>query len=219
MAIDNLSLLLSKYFGLSGRVVIPGLGLLNRLHESALNQFVDKNYHPPTYKIVFEDKSSVVPQGQLQYISRLTGTALHEIHGYLEDLGRSVYAALVRDRKIEWIGMGLFQMDDDGIVSFQPRHSSTKYLNDIKYIHVVRKEVEHSIIVGASEKTNHEMEEYFEDLKNRSYWQTWQKLALFIMLISLTIVLIRFAMGNFGLLGPAYQNLHPTFPEATYLTL
>ena len=108
MAIENLSLLLSKYFGLSGRVVIPGIGLLNRIHDSATHQFVDKKYHPPTHKIIFEDKTSLVPQAQLTYLSRLTGSTLLEIQGHLEELGRSIYAALEKDRKIEWMGMGLF---------------------------------------------------------------------------------------------------------------
>lgn len=219
MAIENLSILLSRYFGLSGKVVIPGVGLLSRLHDSASNQFINKKFQPPSYNIVFEDKTSVVPQGQLNYISRLTGDAFYEIHGYLEELGRSIYAALEKDRKIEWIGMGLFQMDEDGVLSFQPKHAQTLYLKEITYTHVIRKNVEHSIIVGTSEKTNHEMEEYFEDLKNQPYWKSWHKLALIIILISLTIVLVRFTMGNFGLFSPTYQSIHPKFPDATYLTL
>lgn len=219
MAIENLSLLLSKYFGLSGRVVIPGIGLLNRIHDSATHQFVDKKYHPPTYKIIFEVKTSLVPQAQLTYLSRLTGSTLHEIQGHLEELGRSIYAALERDRKIEWMGMGLFQMDLDGMVSFEPRNASVQYLKEISYTHVIRKNAEHAIIVGVSEKTNHEMEDYLEDLKNQPSWQTWQKLALIILLISLAIVLIRFTMGNFDPLGPTYENLDPKFPAATYLTL
>lgn len=219
MAIENLSLLLSKYFGLSGRVVIPGIGLLNRMHDSATHQFVDKKYFPPAYKIIFEDKTSLVPKSQLTYLSRLTGNTLHEIQSHLEDLGRSIYAALEKDRKIEWIGMGVFHMDVDGIVSFQPRNSSSEYLREISYTHVIRKNAEHAIIVGISEKTNHEMEDYFEDLKNQPSWQPWQKLALVMILISLAIVLIRYTMGNFDPLGPTYENLDPKFPAATYLTL
>lgn len=219
MAIENLSLLLSKYFGLSGRLVIPGIGLLNRIHDSATHQFVDKKYHPPTHKIIFEDKSSLVPQAQLTYLSRLTGSTLLEIQGRLEELGRSIYAALEKDRKIEWMGMGVFQMDVNGKVSFEPRNASVQYFKEISYTHVIRKNAEHAIIVGVSEKTNHEMEDYLEDLKNQPSWQTWQKLALIILLISLAIVLIRFTMGNFDPLGPTYENLDPKFPAATYLTL
>jgi hypothetical protein len=219
MATENLSLLLSKYFGLNGRVVIPGIGLLNRIYDSAANQFVDKKYQPPTYKILFDEKSWLVPQSQLKYISRFTGYALNEIQVYLEELGRSIFAALEKDRKIEWIGMGLFQMDEDGVVSFQPRHTQTQYLNEITYAHVIRKNVEHSIIVGASEKTNHEMEEYFEELKNQQHWKSWQKLAIIISLISLAIILVRFTMGNFLPLGPTYEKLDTKFPAATYLTL
>jgi hypothetical protein len=218
MTKENLSLLISRYFGLSGKVVIPGIGLLNRIQDSACNQFVDKKYHPPTYKVVFENEISVVPEPQLNYLARITGMALNEIQSYLEDLGNSIFSTIEKDRKIEWIGIGIFLMDEDGLVSFQPRNTPILYLKEISYTHVIRKNVEHTMTVGSSEKTNHEMEEYFDDLKSKSYWHSWQKMSLIILLISVALILIRFTMGDFLPLGPNHQKINAKIPSATYLT-
>ena len=216
MQVDNLSILLSKYFGLSGKVFIPGIGLLSRFHSSAINYFIDKKYAPPSYSVALNRNEENIPPAQLHYLNSVTGVASLEIQDALHQLGKTILSLLQNDRKLEWIGIGHFHMDDDGVLSFQQKISSIPAYREIHYQHVIRKDAEHAMTVGAEEKTSVEMEEFFEEQRKGRGWKIWQKMALLIFLISVIIVFVRFSMGNFAPFGPTLQKLNPRIPSATY---
>lgn len=224
MQFEQLSFLLSKYYFLSGSVFIPGLGMISRQRSSSLHQAENKTYEPPTTQIKFDYLSVQEPKDQVQYLVARTGNAIQEVQDLLLELGQSICSYLEKERKLEWLGIGSFHMDDEGSITFQSKTIPTRYYVPVAYPQLVEEDITETIeeivelVEQEEQKTEDivEVEEYSEEEQVNVVWQPWQKFALLIFLLSVTLLTIRFMMGNFNPLGPTLQKLHPKAAPATY---
>jgi hypothetical protein len=224
MQFEQLSFLLSKYYFLSGSVFIPGLGMISRQRTSSLHQPENMTYDPPSFLIQFDHQAERDPQRQLHYLVAKTGNAIQEMQDQLLVLGQSICRYLENERKLEWLGIGSFHMDEEGDISFQPKTISTHYFVPVAYQQLVQKNTtestEEKIYEVKQEEPETESvvesEEYAEEDQINVGWQPWQKFALMIVILSALFLSIRFFMGNFDPLGPTLQKLHPKSAPATY---
>lgn len=217
MPSGQLTILLSKYYCLTGMVSIPGIGFIQRTFFSARHQFTEKKYQAPYQQVFFDPVRTEIPHKQLDYLAKASGKAKADIQFFLLELKDAIISALTTDRKLEWRGIGIFHLDDEGTITFHPRLLAIDYCLDVPYQHVIRKNIELSITVGEEEKSNAEMETYFEDQQNYSRWRTWKMVSLFLIAASIAIILYRISLGGFSVLGPTMQKITPRTPAATHL--
>lgn len=208
--------LLYRYFSLNGKVSIPGLGDLSMVRVPAVIDFSTKQLFPPYQVLKFKINNTDSTPEQSSYIARLSGMNNELVDNELKVLGDSLRARLMAERKLEWMDVGSFSVSDDGEIGFVPKTVTTDFFLPVQFTHVLRPDAEHTIKVGEDEKTNTDMEVFFEDQRANAGKSKWQKAALVLVLIALMLIGIRFMFGSFDLRESRYNPLKFITPKATY---
>ena len=216
MQFVELPSLLFRYFSLSGKVSIPGLGALSMVRIPAVIDFSTRQLFPPFQVLKFKTNNSDSTAEQSNYISRLSGLNKEIVDNELKILGESLRTRLMTERKLEWMDVGSFSISDEGEIGFVPKTVTTDFFLPVQYTHVLRPDAEHAIKVGEEEKTNTEMEVYFEDQRTNAGKNTWQKAALALGLLALLLLAIRFLFGGFDLRESRYNPIKFITPKETY---
>jgi hypothetical protein len=214
----NIPSLLYKYLACKGSVNIPGIGTLQLKRKPALNIFSEKRVDAFEFQFIFNSIALPPPSDQLHFLERYCSISKSEIMDLLESLKSETIQKINSDRKLEWIGVGLFLKDESDRLVFQPKLQTIEYYPSISYQHVLRESASHAVLVGESERSSEEMETYFEERKRGVGSSKWAIPALVLAILALLIVFIRFSFGNFNLSEGRYNSLHPTLPPATYST-
>jgi hypothetical protein len=208
--------LLHRYFSLSGNVSIPGLGALSKVRIPAVVDFSNKQLFPPVQDIKFKTNNSDSTPEQSSYIARLSGMNSEGVDNALKLLGEELKTRLKTERKLEWMDVGTFSVSDEGEIGFTPKHATTDFFHPVQYAHVLRPDAEISIKVGEDEKTNTDMEIFFEDQRADAVNKKWQKAAMAMVLIAALILVSRFMFGSFDLRASRYNPLNFITPKETY---
>ena len=217
MGQEKISFLLSKYFSLKGAVVVPGIGMVRREHmhaQRSQNDFVD----PPSYTFSFDGYALSPSENQVTYISVKTGFSFADVLLFLDQLGKDISAFLDRERKLDWSGVGVFQKDEDGIVTFHAKTISTLYLKPLFY-NIIEKPIseDFSNVIDTPVSDQQALTASEELLEENVPAQIHShKFALLIILICFVIFSLRFFMGHFEFLGPTIEKIHPIQPPAQY---
>lgn len=208
--------LLYRYFSLSGNVSIPGLGALSTVRNPAVIDFSNKQLFPPFQDIQFKANNSESTPEQSSYIARLSGMNSEGVDNALKLLGEELKTRLMAERKLEWMNVGSFSVSDEGEIGFTPMTAKTDFFLPVHYAHVLRADAEISIKVGEDEKTNTDMEVFFEDQRADAVNKKWQKAAMALALIAALLLVSRFMFGSFDLRAPRYNPLNFITPKETY---
>jgi hypothetical protein len=216
MQFVELPSLLYRYFSLNGKVSIPGLGALSMVRVPAVIDFTTKQMFPPFQVLKFKTNHTDSTPEQSSYIARLSGMDNELVDIELKILGDSLRARLMVERKLEWMDVGSFSVSDDGEIGFVPKTVTTDFFLPVQFTHVLRPNAAHTIKVGEEEKTNTDMEVFFEDQRANAGKNKWQKAALVLVLIAVLLLGIRFMFGSFDLRESRYNPLKFISPKATY---
>lgn len=216
MQFVELPSLLYRYFSLNGNVSIPGLGALSMVRVPAVIDFSTKQLFPPFHVLKFKTNNSDSTPEQSSYIARLSGMNKEFIDNELKILGDSLKTRLMAERKLEWMDVGSFSLSDEGEIGFVPKTLTTDFFLPVQFTHVLRPDAEHTIKVGEDEKTNTDMEVFFEDQRANAGKNNWQKAALVLVLIAVLLLCIRFMFGSFDLRASRYNPLKFITPKSTY---
>jgi hypothetical protein len=208
--------LLYRYFSLNGRVSIPGLGALSMVRIPAVIDFSTRQLFPPFQVLKFKTNNTDSTPEQSSYIARLSGMNSEVVDNELKLLGEELKNRLMAERKLEWMDVGSFSVSDEGEIGFTPKTVTTDFFLPVHYLHVLRPDAEHSIKVGEEEKTNTDMEVFFEDQRANAGKKKWQIAEWVLVLIAALLLAIRFMFGSFDLLESRYNPLKFITPKATY---
>jgi hypothetical protein len=208
--------LLYRYFSLSGNVSIPGLGALSTVRIPAVVDFSNKQLFPPVQDIKFKTNNSDSTPEQSSYIARLSGMNNEGVDNALKSLGEELKTRLMTERKLEWMDVGTFSFSNEGEICFTHKHATTNFFLPVHYTHVLRADAEISIKVGEDEKTNTDMEVFFEDQRADAVNKKWQKAAMALVLIAALLLVSRFMFGSFDLRASRYNPLNFITPKETY---
>ena len=208
--------LLYRYFSLKGSVSIPGLGALSLKRVPAVNDFTRKQVLPPTQLFKFNANIDPSSGDQSNYIARLSGMDKEQVDNELKLMGEELKTRLMAERKLEWMDMGSFSISDEGEIGFVPKTVTTEFFAPVHYMHVLRPDAEHTIKVGEEERTNTDMEVFFEEQRANASKNKWQKAAMVLFFMAALLLTIRFMFGSFDLLDSRYNPLKFITPKATY---
>ena len=211
--------LLYRYFSLSGNVSIPGLGALSLKRIPAVNDFSSKQLLPPAQVLKYSTNVNPSLGEQSDYIARLSGMSKEHVDNELKILGEELKSRLMTERKLEWMDVGSFSVSDEGEIGFVPKAVTTEFFTSVRYVHVLRPYAEHTIKVGEEEKTNIDMEVFFEDQRANAGKNKWKKAALVLVSIVLLLLAIRFMFGSFDFLESRYNPLKFINPQPSYRVL
>ncbi len=172
---------------------LPGVGTLYLEKQPARFEDAGQKIIAPNYSIVLNP--DVLPPGLLySFVAQSAKTteiqAEKDIQGFCNKI-----ISLPTEGKIELNGSGNFYRDEEGILLFHEMNLQKELFPDLEVQKLVRKNEEHSILVGDKETTNNRMTEFFaEDSSVKS--DRWWIAALIIFIISAALIIWHYTGFN-----------------------
>jgi hypothetical protein len=209
---EKLPQALYRYFILSGNLTIPGLGRLSMCRVPAINDFIGKKIIPFSYVVRYDrwDESQAITQ--LRYLEKSFGESPEEAKSMMQELGTNLHIRLQKDKKLDWMGIGTFLLDDDGEIVFHQKNSPISTHKDVRYQHVLREKIVHPVVVGETEMTSTEVEEILEEKSKPKKRWGWKLTALVLFVVSLSIIGFKVFTGNFDVFQHRYSPWSPSNP-------
>lgn len=209
--------ILKRYLFVHGRLGLPGIGSLKLVRVSAKNDFALKTMYPPFQQIHFIPEEPDFMQLQFQRLAVRIGKTEAQAASIIKDW-ISEFCSGLGEVPFHWEGVGTFSKSVNGKLEFIPDALSSNGLQPVAYTHIVREKIEHTVKVGEDERTNVEMEHFFDEQKKAANAGVWVKASLVLIILSLLFVFYRFTLGGFDVNEPRYNRLLPSAPLPTYRT-
>jgi 6-phosphogluconolactonase/glucosamine-6-phosphate isomerase/deaminase len=131
-------------------------------------------------------------------------------------LGEELNHRLHQDKKLEWMGVGSFFVDENGTIQFQTKTNYVELHKPLHYQHVIREDAVHEMRVGEEQKSTVEMENFFEEQRNLSVKNKWVRGALILIGIVVVALFARYSKGSFSLLDGRYNKAQLKAIQSTY---
>lgn len=216
MQSNHLSSLLYRYFTQTGEVAIPGIGQLLHARSNAVNDFVMKELRPGSSGVDFMSGDKNVDPKQYHYLSKHTGIPESQVKNELVLLGEELHQRLHQDKRLEWMGVGSFFVDEHGGIQFQPKPTHVSLFKPLHYQHVIRQDAVYEMRVGEDQRSTVEMENFFEEQRNSAGKNQWKKGALILLGIIVVALFVRYSKGSFSLMDGRLNKIQFKSVQTTY---
>lgn len=216
MQSNHLSSLLYRYFTQTGEVAIPGIGQLLHARSNAVNDFVMKELRPGSIGVDFMSGDKNVDPKQYHYLSKQTGIPESQVKNELVLLGEELHHRLHQDKKLEWMGVGSFFVDENGDIQFQPKPTHVSLFRPLHYQHVIRQDAVYEMRVGEEQRSTVEMENFFEEQRTSAGKNQWKKGALILLGIIVVALFVRYSKGSFSLMDGRLNKIQFKSAQTTY---
>lgn len=216
MQSNHLSSLLYRYFTQTGEVAIPGIGQLFHARSTATNDFLMKELRPGSIIVDFASGDRGVDEKQYHYLAKHTGIPENEVKNDLVLLGEELHQRLHQDKKLEWMGVGSFFVDENGNIQFQPKSNHVPLYKSLHYQHVIRQDAVYEMRVGEDQRSTVEMENFFEEQRNATGKHQWKKGALILLGIIVIALFVRYSKGSFSLTDGRLNKIQFKSVQSTY---
>ncbi len=216
MTPDAISSLLYSYLLQKGFMVVPSFGGFRVMRKPARNDFASKQVFPPSLSIVFDQSAQEIPRDQIDYLVTRTGRSRDQITDQLFSWGQRLTERMKTSPELTWPEMGTFSVDSAGETLFAASDSAGALATPVGYIHVLREHIQHAVKVGEDERSNLEMESYFEEQNKNAGLGAWKSASIFLFILLALLLGYRFSLGSFDLKSPRYNPVKPSPTAPTY---
>ncbi len=216
---QQLPSLLYKYFIQTGSVNIPSIGNLVSTKSNSVNDFVVKELRPGSISVGFNAGDQEMDNHQFEYLVKKSGDQAAEVKHALVVLGEELHHRLHLEKKLEWMDVGSFFVDENGSIQFLPKVNYVELHKPVHYQHVIRKDAVYEMRVGEEQKSTVEMENYFEEQRNSAGKTKWKTGALILVGLIVVALFVRYSKGSFNVLDGRYQKINFTNTQSTYKVL
>ncbi len=172
--------------------MLPGLGTLSIVYESAQTDFINSRILSPGYQIVF-DESNVDADDRFSLVSN------------------SIKTALETNKKIELTGIGSFFLDTKNKIHFSPVQVDENLLQPVFAERVIHDDATHNMLVGDKETTTTVMTDFYKEQPVAA--ERWWIAAAAILVIALSVLCYHFYEngGSFANRNSIEQSPADTF--------
>lgn len=216
MQSNLLPTLLYRYFAQTGEVTIPSIGQLIYTKSNSVNEFALKELKPASTSLDFKNGDQELNDRQFQYLVNRTGNPENQVKDALALLGEELHQRLHHEKKLEWMGVGSFFVDENGSIQFQAKTNHVELYKPLHYQHVIREDAVYEMRVGEEQKSTLEMEHFFEEQRNTVGKSKWKQGALILLGVLLIALFVRYSKGSFSLLDGRSNKLQFKSMQSTY---
>jgi hypothetical protein len=216
MQSNQLPSLLYRYFALTGEVVIPNLGQLINTKSNAVNEFALKELKPGITNLDFKNGDQDLNARQFKYLVNRTGNPEEQVKDALVLLGEELHQRLHDEKKLEWMGVGSFFVDENGSIQFQAKANHVELYKPLHYQHVIREDAVYEMRVGEEQKSALEMENFFEEQRSAVGKNKWMQGALILIGVLVLALFVRYSKGSFSFLDGRFNKLQYKSVQSTY---
>jgi Bacterial DNA-binding protein len=207
--------LLKEFTALHHQIYLPGIGKIALEKSPARADFSDKMFYPPKDEWKFFEGSYSNDDSLIYFISGKKNISIAGAMEVLENFCSSIKSAIKNSEEIKIPGIGILKKDSSGSLQLETVIRDTLLLKPVIAERVIRKDSEHTILVGDTEKTNFQMNELLHsgELAVNAKWWAWAG-ALFVFTAGL--IAYNFsqnnwrasALGNQHIISPAPLPVH-----------
>ena len=185
---------LTRYLLLYKRLCIPHVGTFEIVQQAPEYTVVDKLIHPPQYS-VRHFPGEQLTEHQLDFIAAQSSNNLETARHQLYVLGNQI-RDIAEKNTFKWNGIGVLRIIS-GTISFTNQFSTVEGFNTVSAHKVLRKNVEHSRLVGDEQTTSVLTRKSFAN--NR--WSLSLKWGWIILAVSILAIIIILFLHHFSPFG------------------
>lgn len=216
MTSDAIYSLLYRYLLQKSFMVVPSFGGFRVIRKPAINDFASKQVFPPSLSIVFDQSAQEIPADQIDYLVTRTGRSRDHVTEQLFSWGKTLTERVKTGPELTWPEIGTFSVGSAGETLFAPSDRAGTLATPVAYSHVLREHIQHAVKVGEDERSNLEMESYFEEQKKNARLDAWKSASIFLCILLALLLGYRFTLGSFDLKSPRYNPVKPLPTAPTY---
>lgn len=205
--------ILSRYLIQHQNCPLPGIGYLKFSQGNATISYGNKEITSPTQDIVLEDKS-IDGKELIQDISTTLNISFDEASTELKNYCSSL-KFLGAKEKTEFDSFGCFAISSEGKLVFNQKTIPPYFLPNLSIEKIIRQNSEHSMLVGNTETTNIQMEEFYQET-NDSKINRWWIAAIVMVVLGIAALILYFNNADVNRMGGNSQKIIPSKAEKTY---
>ncbi len=190
--------LLTKYLVRYKRVCIPNVGTFEIVMQSPQLDVADKRISSPVYTIQ-HNVNEQIPDHQLVFFARdgMEHESLkREFFAFGERMRRQI-----QNSPFYWKGFGTLRFSSNEML-FEPEEIRLEALQPMTAEKVIRKNVQHNVLVGDQEMTSHQVTQALTRVEHKRSWYIiagWILLAVAVAAIVLYLYSKNFETSSTGL--------------------
>lgn len=176
---------LYEFLIINKKLSLPGIGTIGLFQNPALHDFAERKFIPPFYFFEIESGNDKPPKKLFDWLCASTGTSEWDAIKSVNDFSFELKKTLSDEGEVKWDKVGVFRRDQNGDIKLVSRTISWQSELPVTAEKVIRPKAEHIVLVGETERSSVQMEEYFaQPSPKRNY--AW------IIAIILTVLAIMF---------------------------
>lgn len=161
-----------KYLQENKQLALPGIGVLQTENIPAETVFASRTVSQPYTEISLADKDVAVDKTVYAYISKSLGITDLQAVQMFNDFVFDIKNKCAETNQLILPGIGTLRKSPLGKYSLLPEENPYKSFT-VTAEKIVQQNAEHTIRVGEDEKTNVQMQEYFEERKTTDISKKW----------------------------------------------
>lgn len=152
---------LYEFLILNKRLSLPGIGTIVLFQNTALHDYADRLFIPPSYIFRIDSKADQPSKKLFDWLSAAKGISEWDAIRSVNDFSFELKKKLTEEGEVSWDKIGVFSRNDHGEIALDSPVISLPGEKAVVAEKVIRLKAEHSVLVGEQERSSIQMEEYF----------------------------------------------------------
>lgn len=188
---------LNNYLIQHKSISIPGLGTIYVERLPAMNDFTNRQLHPPSFRFRFDKYFDAPDKDFFTFLAANKGIPEYEAIKQYNEFAYDVRNRIRQEDRFYWPEVGVLSKEMSGEIHFESFGPET-YEQPVAATRVIRQDASHAILVGDQETTTHDMSELLgeETVVEKESWWIY---ALILFALALCILFFHFFRSNGGL--------------------
>src|SRR5215213_2245521 len=178
-------------------ISIPGLGTIYVERLPAMNDFTNRQIHPPSYKFRFDKYFDAPDKDFFTFLASNKNIPEYEAIKQYNEFAYELRNRIRHQEAFTWPDVGVLSQELSGEIHFESSDPEACFA-PVTANRVIRQDVQHAILVGDQEMTTQDM----TDLLSESSFverESWWIYALILFAIALSILFFHFIRSGQGL--------------------
>ena len=204
----------TKFLMLNGEVTIPGIGKFELIRSAARQDSSHNFITPPGYTVCFNPNKLEMPSLQSDYMNKKLILSQDDLIAEMNSFSHYIKGILQRDKILDWPGVGQLIYSESGAIYFEGINFDYQFLTNQSFVNnkIEESSREESISDASSiDQWSSDDKEEVDSTNNR-----WKTGSLFLLLLVLATLFVRFLYGGFGIFEHRFDPIKTITPSKTY---
>ena len=177
-------------------ISVPGLGTIFLERVPASADGGNSSFLPPLYYFRFDKYFDAPDKDFFSYIAGERHIPDYEAIKWYNEFSQNLRSRIRLDENVKWDDVGTLTKDYAGNIVFESVPQNPALLGPVPANIVIRKDVQHQLLVGDKEMDNYAMNEWLHPAPQEAQKQTWWIIPLVVIALAIAVIIIRFAANG-----------------------